>query len=612
MAVRVRKRRLFWQIYSSFLIVASILLLIVTWYVSTTMRSHNMKQATRNLKDNAALAGEMLYKLWAENDLETLKAECEIFKRDTNVRFTVISEDGKVIADSDYAVATMEDHGQRPEVKEAIAHSWGSSLRRSTTLNLDMLYVALRLNDGNGTLIIRAARPINQIEDAIWGLQSKIALAWLSAILISAGIFLRLSRSISKPFEDLKAQAQLLARGEINALPESNLDEAGGLSEVMSYMASRLTERTVTITQQREELEAILSSMSEALLAVDSEMRVLKLNSAMAAFFDIDQQSARGKRLPEVIRNTDFLRFIELALQSKDMVTLEMTIYQPDPHTLHGSGTRLRDNDGNVIGAVVVFNDVTRLQRLEDLRKDFVANVSHELRTPITSIKGFVETLQGGALEDKDAAEHFLKIVARQADRLGQIIEDLLSLSKIESSQGSIQLELQEMHLLDALEGALKHCEHQANVKKMKLKLTCDPDIKVEIHPSLFEQAVANLIDNAIKYSDPEKKIKISGTALEDGIYIDIQDKGFGIPRSHLDRLFERFYRVDKARSREVGGTGLGLSIVKHIASAHGGSVTVDSQVGSGSTFTIKLPYPKIESFPEPAETEAEEALVEA
>lgn len=605
MAVRVRKRRLFWQIYSSFLIVASSLLLVVTWYASTTMRKHNMSQATRNLTDNTSLAGEMLHQLWQENDLEKLRRECAIFKRDTGARFTVIAADGTVISDSDYAAATMEPHNDRPEFVQAMADTFGTALRRSSTLNRDMLYVAQRFDSAKGPLIIRASRPYNQIEDTIWGLQSKIALAWLSAILLSAGLFLRLSRSISKPFEDLKAQAQLLARGEISALPESNLDEAGGLSDVMSFMASRLNERTMIITQQREELEAILSSMSEALLAVDSEKRVLKLNKAMASFFEIDLHTSPGKRLPEVIRNTEFLRFIDLAFESKQMVTLEMTVYQPDPHTLHGSGTRLRDNDGNVIGAVVVFNDVTRLKRLEDLRKDFVANVSHELRTPITSIKGFVETLQGGAIEDQEAAMHFLGIIARQADRLAQIIEDLLSLSKIEGGMGRIQLAFEREYLIDALERSLKHCEPQAMAKNMNLVLTCDPEIQVDIHPSLFEQAIVNLVDNAIKYSDPDRKVKISATELEDGIYIDVQDRGFGIPRSHLDRLFERFYRVDKARSREVGGTGLGLSIVKHIASAHSGMVTVESQVGSGSTFTIKLPKPKLEETVDTPENQA-------
>jgi two-component system, OmpR family, phosphate regulon sensor histidine kinase PhoR len=253
-------------------------------------------------------------------------------------------------------------------------------------------------------------------------------------------------------------------------------------------------------------------------------------------------------------------------------------------------GTPLRDGEGKRTGSLIVLNDVTRLRKLENIRRDFVANVSHELKTPITAIKGFVDTLKDGAAKNLDDAERFLAIIQKHVDRLENIVEDLLSLSRIEKEGEREESELEERAIGEVLAGAIQVCDVKAREKGIGIELICDREVRAEINPTLLEQAVVNLLDNAIKYSDPGKKVEVEALETEAEVLIHVRDHGCGIEKKHLDRLFERFYRVDQARSRKLGGTGLGLAIVKHIAQAHGGSVSVESQPGQGSTFTIHLP----------------------
>lgn len=593
MRQRNRKRKLFWQIFSSFLVISLALLILVTFYATATLRSHYLSEARQSLVNHTATAGLHAAQLTDQSLEGQVNDLCRRFSKDTHLRYTVIRDNGLVIGDSHYQAAAMEPHDDRPEIIDALDGAVGAVIRKSETLNQKMLYVARSLPLADGSkIVVRASRPLNEIDAVVLDLQVKIGMAWLIANILAAAAFLLISQRISRPFEHLQAKALSMIGGEVNEVevPHFELEEAENLSTAITKMVQNLDERTSTITQQREELEAILSSMSEALLAVDRDGNILKINRMMADVFGLDPTTSRGQKIETLVRNADFLDFLEEAMGSGDMVHADLTFYSPNPRLLRGSGTRLRDTKGNVIGAVIVLNDLTRLKRLEDLRKDFVANVSHELRTPITSIKGFVETLEGGALEDPDAARRFLGIISRQTNRLSNIIEDLLSLSKIEQQEGRWQLELEPRSLDKALKGAMRYCEEQAAEKSIALELDCPSNLQPKLHPSLFEQAVVNLVDNAIKYSESNKVVKVVAEAKGDHLDVKVKDQGVGIPRAHLPRLFERFYRVDKARSRDVGGTGLGLSIVKHIAVAHGGNVRVKSEVGRGSVFTITLP----------------------
>jgi two-component system phosphate regulon sensor histidine kinase PhoR len=297
--------------------------------------------------------------------------------------------------------------------------------------------------------------------------------------------------------------------------------------------------------------------------------------------------------LQEVVRNPDLRRFALLAIDCRDPVEDDLVLRGPRDRTIRLRGTALRDLSGEG-GAVIVLNDVTDVQRLENVRRDFVANVSHELKTPIASIKGFVETLLDGAADDPVDNRRFLQIVAKQADRLAAIIEDLLALSRIEQSEGAGTLPLEPARIADVLTAVVGECAPRAADKSIRLVTSCADDLVAEVNPPLLEQALINLADNAIKYSDEGRTTTIDAVAEgADGsgeVVFTVRDEGRGIAPEHLPRLFERFYRVDSARSRALGGTGLGLSIVKHIAQAHGGTVTVESTVGVGTTFTMRLP----------------------
>jgi two-component system phosphate regulon sensor histidine kinase PhoR len=366
--------------------------------------------------------------------------------------------------------------------------------------------------------------------------------------------------------------------------------ELSRLAGAMNTMAGQLDERIKTIIAQRNQLDAVLSGMSEAVVAFDLDERILFLNSAAEKLFNVQPLTVQGRTVTESIRSSQFQQFVQRLIETRETQTGDITAGPDREKRLEVRGNLLHDESGTIIGGIIVLNDVTELRRLENIRKDFVANVSHELRTPITSIKGFVETLLNNALDDKQNTKRFLEIVQRHADRLSMIIEDLLSLSRIEQQADSEQIQTELTKISQIIDSAMHLCEQNAISKQIKVERSCREELRGHVAPSLLEQALVNLIDNAIKYSEEQSTIKVEAFETDQEIVLAVHDNGCGISREHLDRLFERFYRIDKARSRKVGGTGLGLSIVKHIAQAMGGYPTVSSTVGKGSTFEIHLP----------------------
>jgi two-component system phosphate regulon sensor histidine kinase PhoR len=342
--------------------------------------------------------------------------------------------------------------------------------------------------------------------------------------------------------------------------------------------------------RQRNELEALLAAMIEGVLAVDMDLHVFKTNAAAEQLLGIPPGAAQGHDILELVRNPEFHDLIRRTIESEQPVEGEIILYGKDKRVLQIHGTALPDAHGRIAGAVIVLNDITRIKDLENMRRDFVANVSHELKTPITSIQGFVETLQDGAMASPGDAARFLEIIAHHSERLNAIIDDLLSLSRIERLDDKDLLNAEPGRVRDILESAILNCAERAAASGIAIELECPPDLSARMNPRLLEQAVANLIDNAIKYSEPETAVNVEAHTEGDDVVIHVRDHGRGIAREHLPRLFERFYRVDKARSRTLGGTGLGLAIVKHIAMAHGGFASVTSAPGKGSDFIIKFP----------------------
>jgi len=418
-------------------------------------------------------------------------------------------------------------------------------------------------------------------------------LAWAAAAL-AAG--LAVANRLARPVADLSLAAARLANGDTSApIPAAESAELSALSDAIASLREQLVERGLTIGRQGTQQEAVLGSMIEGVLAIDARQRVVGINRAAAELLAVDSDRAIRRPLQEVVRNPDLRRFALRAIDCREPVEDDLLLRGVRDRTIRLRGTALRDLSGEG-GAVIVLNDVTAMERLENIRRDFVANVSHELKTPIASIKGFVETLLDGAADDPVDQRRFLEIIARQADRLASIIEDLLALSRIEQSEGTGNLPREAVRMADLLSAVTVDCLPRAGDRSIQLDVSCDHDIEAEVNAPLLEQALINLVDNAIKYSEPGRTVWITvgveAAAIDRGgpVVVTVRDEGCGIDAEHLPRLFERFYRVDKARSRKLGGTGLGLSIVKHIVQAHGGTVAVESQPGVGSTFTIRLP----------------------
>ena len=426
--------------------------------------------------------------------------------------------------------------------------------------------------------------------------QRRLLAGYLAWALVTLAAGYAVADRLARPVAALSQAAARLARGDVQAaIPVAESLELAGLSGAIDALREQLVERGLTIGRQGTQQEAVLGSMIEGVLAIDARQQVVGINGAAAELLGVDLKRALGRDLPAVVRNPDLRRFALRAIDCREPVEDDLQLHGARPRTIRLRGTALRDPSGEG-GAVIVLNDVTAVQRLENVRRDFVANVSHELKTPIASIKGFVETLLDGAADDPGDRRRFLDIIARQCDRLAAIIGDLLTLSRIERSEGTGSLPRERVRMADLLAEVTADCLPRARDRGIRLEVDCDATLEADVNPPLLEQAIMNLVDNAIKYSEANSTVCV-GVRYERQTHgaerctvITVQDEGCGIAAEHLPRLFERFYRVDKARSRKVGGTGLGLSIVKHIVQAHDGSVSVESEPGVGSTFTILLP----------------------
>lgn len=585
-------RRLWWRLFISYLPVPILLLIVLGLYDSSVVKQLYTDHLKADLEARARLAAEPIDDLLTRNQPQKIDDLCKVLGHTSRTRITVVLPSGKVIGDSDADPAKMVNHGDREEIKEALANGYGYKVHLSETLHEDRIYVAVRLTHGDGPVaVVRTSFPLTALNSVLSRVQNQVLLTTLIAALCYVGISLAISRRLSRPLEEIKAGVDRFAAGDLShRLRVAGAAEITALAQTMNHMAEQLDERIQIILRQQDERDAMLSSMEEGVLAIDNEGTILSLNQACATLLGEDVERLQGRGIYEVIRKADLLQFVETALASSEPVEDEFQIRGDKDRWVTAHGTLLRDSQRGKIGVLVVLHDNTRLRHLEDVRRDFVANVSHELRTPITSIKGFLETLMDGAFENKKTAQRFLQIMLRQVNRLDAIIGDLLVLSRIERSAGELRIEVATEPIRGVLQAAVEMCEKKAADKMVKIELTCPEDLTAEINAALLEQAVVNLLDNAVKYSNPEAIVDLSAAREGQELVIRVRDQGCGIDAKHLPRLFERFYRVDKARSRELGGTGLGLAIVRHIALAHRGSVSVESTVGVGSTFCLRLP----------------------
>ncbi len=590
--------RLFWKLWPSYLLALAVCLLVTMYASWQAAHAFLEKDTETDLTQAAELLAVPVGGWLLAGETAGIQPLCRAAEERTGMRVTVIALDGRVLADSSADPAKMENHGNRPEVRQALAGRTGvQKARFSDTLRQPMVYVAvpIRRDDGAVIAVCRTARPIERLAEVRAILVNGILLAGLLAALLGIPFTLYISRRILTPIQHMQRVAARLSAGDMSArMPLDETRELAGLAEAVNGMAAELSERIRRTVEQREELAAILASMSEGLIAIDQDMAVLRVNGAAERLLQISREAVLGLGLVEAVRNPALHRLAQDALASERPVEAEIVLHQNGEEAfLQVRASRLAmPGDFSPAGAVMVLTNITRLKRLENLRRDFAANVSHELRTPVTSILGFVETLRDGAIDDREDALRFLDIVHAQASRLDALINDLLSLARIERNDGNNMVRLTRMPLKGPIANVVDSLAELANNRRIKLELDCPEKLEADINSGLFEQAVRNLVDNAIKYSDGGTTVRVTAARQNGVVRVAVADQGVGVAAEHLDRLFERFYRVDKARSRDSGGTGLGLAIVKHVAQYHRGRVEVTSEVGKGSTFSIILPAP--------------------
>jgi len=569
---------------SAFLIIA-VTVLASDFYLTRYAARREVENLERRLNLEAyVLAAEV-----ADLPAGKLESWAHGASQRAQARVTVIDPQGLVLADSHHDPETMENHANRPEIQTAYQKQVGTSIRHSDTLKRDLCYLAIPLDyrDHEG-YVLRLAVPVEDVDAASAAVRWRILGASLAAAFVALGVAYFFSRSFTHRIGSLRAFAEGLVSARFSQTPLSGPpDELGELARSLNSMASQLRELVGRLSLESARREAILVSMTEGVLAVDGDLRITFANESLARALGVRYPLTEKQALVEVVRDPDLREMLTRVLATGCSRTEKLHLSAAPGRSFHVHAAPLAAGSGR--GAIAILHDITDLERLENIRKDFVANVSHELRTPLTAIRGYAETLLEGALEDQENNRKFLEIIRAHAIRLNNISSDLLTLSELESGKPAPKPET--VSLASALESALRAVEAEARVREVSLVCGKLEEAKVAGDRVQLEQAFVNLLNNAVKFNRPHGEVIVEMIRPVDGrIGVVITDTGIGIPSEHLPRIFERFYRVDKARSRDVGGTGLGLSIVKHVIERMGGTVAVESQLGRGSTFTVLLP----------------------
>ena len=527
----------------------------------------------------------------------------------SEIRITILDTNGVVLADSEENPGSMENHrgvNKREEIEVAIKKGIGNSQRYSTTINEDMLYVAILASVENSNIIIRTSESMQSLNTSINKARKRIVLISIIILIVIIPIVIITSRLITRPLFLIGKAAKKISKGDMmDPIPISQKSFFSGTEEISSItvalndMAKELNKKIKTITKEKNEQKNILNyiniiqySMSEGLIAVDLENKISTINKAASSYLNIDRKKDIGKQYDKKIKNKAIKKIIKSILKKQRPITKEIRIGQMKKMFFTVNGKVLKDQKLKPVGCLIVMTDVTRLKQLEAMRRVFVANVSHELKTPITSIGGYIETAQKDiSLKTKN---EFLEKAINQNNRLNSIIDDLLRLSRIEAIEDENAFTLSTQKLLPIIEGSVE--DIRENIKKygIKVVIECSKDIYAKIDSQLMREALINLLENAIKYGVDNSTVIISVKRKSNKILIDIENKGEVIPEKERDRIFNRFYRVDKSRSKKTGGTGLGLAIVKHISIVHNGTIEVHKSDGNTTVFRLTLPVKKL------------------
>jgi two-component system phosphate regulon sensor histidine kinase PhoR len=503
------------------------------------------------------------------------------------LRLTLVAPDGRVVAETERDPAHVANHLDRPEIRAAAATGTGHAVRRSGTTAREYLYFARRTEDG---AFLRAAVPLDRLALQLEHVNEVVLLGFGIELLFAAGLGWLVGSRLLRRIDNKLGAAERIAGGDLAArVAVDGDDELSALGRAMNRVADRLAAQIRELEERRKEISDVLDAVSDGLVSINAEDAVTHVNPEAARLFEAGRD-AIGRPFWETVRDARLPEVVQRVRRELRPVELELAIGGPGPRReLEARVSPIHDAQGRYAGAVLAFRDVTRLNKLESVRRDFVANVSHEMKTPLTSVLGSVETLRDGALDDREAAQEFLAKIDRNARNLAHLVSDLLELSRIEA--GGVRFSGEPVQVRDVVEESVAATADKAREKGVTLTLRADGDgLAVRGDPDLLVRAIVNLLENAVAYTPRGGRVEVAARAADGRVEIAVEDTGIGIPAAELDRIFERFYRVDKARSRALGGTGLGLAIVRHVAERHGGHVRVVSAEGRGSTFTLALP----------------------
>jgi two-component system phosphate regulon sensor histidine kinase PhoR len=581
---------LFWKLGLSYLALLLLVLLAADLYASRALRRDYLNAAYERLDSLA----ELLQAQPPPLDQPAALAHWTAWAARSGARITVIASSGRVLADSAHDPETMENHANRPEILQAMAEGRGSAVRHSATLDRDLVYLAIRQQPAQGsTVVLRLALPLAQIDEALSEIRRRLELASLLLLLLGGAASLLVSRSFAARVTRLQEFSQRIADGDFRPLSARSAgDDLDQLTASLNATAAELDRTIGSLTDERNRSTAILQSMIEGVAVIDASETVRFCNPAFAEVLGTDAARCQGRPLLELVRQPELLDLVRQALGGRDRASGELTIGTLHPRSFEATAAPVRAEGAG--GAVLVLHDVSELRRLERVRRDFVANVSHELRTPLTAIQGFAETLLAGALADPANNRRFLEIIRNHSLRLGRLTEDLLKLSQIEA--GKMEMEFGSVAVAEMVAPCLETIRLRAGEQRLTLRVDCPADLPpVRGDAGRLREVLQNLLDNAVQYTLSGGSITVSACRRPTGgppreVVVTVADTGIGIPEADQERIFERFYRVDAARSREVGGTGLGLSIARHIVEAHGGRIWVESAVRQGSHFHFSIP----------------------
>jgi two-component system phosphate regulon sensor histidine kinase PhoR len=573
--------KLFFKIFGTYLVIAVMAIGIIGLLAGNQIREKLDRQIEAELFAYARIVDL--------SPLKDIEQRAEQIGKITRTRVTVIDREGKVIAETDQEALSLGSHFDRPEIQEARVRGRGTATRYSQTVGEEMKYVALPIRKGDQIVgYIRLARPLVEVRKSIEEFTAILLRSFLVILISSVLVAFFFSRRITEPIRSMEQFTERLRRGEApGTLLIRSSDEIGQLAENINYIVEELSKRIGALQEEKAKVEAAFSSAMDGILLLGIDGKIETVNQGMRNMIGERFGSILDKTPLEAFRNLDLQKALDQYRAAGQPVFHEIT-FGEEPHAVFDVAiTPVRGVEGSEGKTMLVFHDVTRLKKLERVRVDFVANVTHEIKTPLTAILGFVETLQEGAIEDKETARRFLTPITRHAERLNRLVDDLLTISNIEL--GEVRFYFDSVALSGAVEGAMNIIQHKAKEKNIQLNKQVPEELpRIRADRDRLSQVLLNVLDNAVKFTPEGGSVTLTAEpAAGNEVVVRIADTGIGVPRDEISRLGERFYRVDKTRSRELGGTGLGLSIVKHLMLAHRGRMEIESQLGRGTTVSL-------------------------